>query len=67
MSLAHLYGPLHRMQARERRGQVIQYIGLVIEAHCPQVFVGEICYVLPRNNGKLVQAEVVGFRKNKVE
>ncbi len=48
------------------RGKVNQMVGLVIESNGPPVSVGELCEI--RSNGAMtgVDAEVVGFRDNKV-
>lgn len=46
-------------------GKVTQVLGLVIEATCASVSVGDMCYVIPSNGGKPLHAEVVGFRGRK--
>jgi len=46
-------------------GKVTQVLGLVIEATCASVSVGDMCYIFPRNGGKPLHAEVVGFRGRK--
>lgn len=47
-------------------GKISEIIGLVIEAHGPNVNLGELCYIRPRNRNILIPAEVVGFRQNRV-
>lgn len=47
-------------------GKIAEIIGLVIEAHGPNVNLGELCYIRPRNRDLLIPAEVVGFRKKRV-
>lgn len=47
-------------------GKVTQIIGLVIESQGPSVNLGELCYIHPRSGGRLIPAEVVGFRPNHV-
>ncbi|MDD4601699.1 putative ATP synthase YscN [bioreactor metagenome] len=47
-------------------GKIANIIGLVIEAHGPNVNLGELCYIKPRHNDLLIPAEVVGFRNNRV-
>ena len=48
-------------------GKVTQIIGLVIESDGPNVIIGELCYIYPRNADiPPLRAEVVGFRENKV-
>lgn len=54
------------MPTRNRHGSVLQSIGLVIEATCPGVFVGELCRINPVEGHKKVLAEVVGFKEGKV-
>ncbi len=66
MPLSAALTQLQQMQTRKRSGHVTQYIGLVIEAVCLQVFIGEICEVFPINRDDSVKAEVVGFKENRV-
>lgn len=47
-------------------GKVSQVIGLIIESNGPGATLGELCYVYPRGGGNKIQAEVVGFKDNKV-
>ncbi len=48
-------------------GKVEQVIGLVIESVGPNVSLGELCYVYPRQDGLApIPAEVVGFRNNRI-
>ncbi|SMC65979.1 flagellar protein export ATPase FliI [Sporomusa malonica] len=47
-------------------GRITQVIGLVIESQGPNVNLGELCYIHPRNQGEPIPAEVVGFRENRV-
>ena len=53
-----------------QNGKVVQMIGLVIESNGPSSSVGEICHIFlterGRKTGKIVPAEVVGFKENKV-
>jgi flagellum-specific ATP synthase len=46
-------------------GQVIQVIGLVIEGIGPVSAIGDLCYLKVRNGGRMIPAEVVGFRDHK--
>ncbi len=48
------------------KGKVLQCIGLVVEASCPNVFVGELCDIYPVSAIKPIKAEVVGFRGDRV-
>jgi flagellum-specific ATP synthase len=47
-----------------QQGKVTQVIGLVITSIGPAASVGELCRIHPREGGKPVLAEVVGFRDN---
>ena len=47
-------------------GSVTRIIGLVMEGDGPDLPIGSICRVLPRDGGKPVEAEVVGFRDGRI-
>jgi flagellum-specific ATP synthase len=47
-------------------GRVEQLIGLVVEATGPACSVGEICWVYGSNGRHRIQAEVVGFRNDRI-
>ncbi len=47
-------------------GSVTRIIGLVMEGDGPDLPVGSICRILPRDGGKPVEAEVVGFRDGRI-
>ncbi|WP_274361482.1 flagellar protein export ATPase FliI [Paenibacillus thermotolerans] len=47
-------------------GKVTQVIGLTVESEGPDTKLGDICYIYPGKGASPVQAEVVGFRNNKV-
>lgn len=47
-------------------GKVSQVIGLTVESMGPDVRIGEVCHIYPANSSAPVQAEVVGFKDNKV-
>ncbi|BAU27669.1 flagellum-specific ATP synthase [Aneurinibacillus soli] len=47
-------------------GKVSQVIGLTVESMGPAVRIGEVCHIYPANSSAPVQAEVVGFKDNKV-
>ncbi|WP_416827632.1 flagellar protein export ATPase FliI [Ectobacillus polymachus] len=57
---------LHGMNAIKMNGKVTQVIGLTIESQGPDVNIGDICHIYPKVQSKPIQAEVVGFRNNKV-
>lgn len=55
------------LQSIDRYGEIEHYESLKLVANGPpQVFVGELCEVLDRQNQRLMHAEVVGFAKGKV-
>ncbi|MEH7076580.1 flagellar protein export ATPase FliI [Neobacillus drentensis] len=47
-------------------GKITQIIGLTIESQGPDVRIGELCSIYPKNSQIPIQAEVVGIRENKV-
>lgn len=47
-------------------GKVTQVIGLTVEAEGPEASIGDLCYIYPFKHEKPLQAEIVGFRGNKV-
>lgn len=57
---------VERTEPIKTNGKVTQVIGLVVEAQGPAANLGELCYIFPPNGGPRIQAEVVGFKENKV-
>lgn len=57
---------VERTEPIKTNGKVTQVIGLVVEAQGPVANLGELCYIFTPNGGARIQAEVVGFRENKV-
>lgn len=57
---------LHHADLVKVNGRVAQVIGLVMESTGPNCFLGEVCKVKARNGEDLCDAEVVGFRGNRV-
>lgn len=55
-----------QVETMKLSGKIAEIIGLVIEAHGPNVNLGELCFIRPRNKNILIPAEVVGFRKSRV-
>ena len=56
---------IENLQTIRMRGKVHQVIGLIIESIGPTVSLGDRCTISNRRNGD-IQAEVVGFRGNRV-
>ncbi|MDB5098215.1 MAG: EscN/YscN/HrcN family type secretion system ATPase [Cyanobacteria bacterium RYN_339] len=48
------------------KGQVVQLIGLVIEALLQGVRIGELCYIKSQDKKRIYPAEVVGFKARRV-
>lgn len=48
------------------KGQVVQLIGLVIEALLQGVRIGELCYIKSQDKSRIYPAEVVGFKARRV-
>ncbi|HWR43168.1 flagellar protein export ATPase FliI [Sporomusa sp.] len=57
---------IHSADTMKLNGKITQIIGLVIESQGPNVNLGELCYIHPRNQNDPIPAEVVGFRENRV-
>jgi flagellum-specific ATP synthase len=49
-----------------RHGRLVAFNGLVIESIGPNAHLGELCEVVPEDGREPVQAEVVGFRQDRV-
>ncbi len=50
----------------EYTGKVSKVVGLTIEANGPEVNIGELCKIHTAKNGRYINAEVVGFKDNRV-
>src|SRR5438128_7009986 len=48
------------------RGQIVQLLGLVMEALLQGVKIGELCYVRSQDKSKIFPCEVVGFKARRV-
>lgn len=57
---------IERTEPIKTNGKVTQVIGLIIESHGPGANLGELCYVFPNSGSCRIQAEVVGFKENKI-
>jgi flagellum-specific ATP synthase len=49
-----------------RHGRLVAFNGLVIESIGPNAHLGELCEVVPEDGREPVQAEVVGFRQDRI-
>lgn len=57
---------LDEIQPIKKHGKVTQVIGLTIESKGPNAKIGEICLLYPNENEPPIEAEVVGFKENKI-
>ncbi|MFP4055846.1 MAG: FliI/YscN family ATPase [Candidatus Brocadiia bacterium] len=64
--LGHLARAVDGVEAVRRTGRVSQVTGLVIESAGPAAVVGEVCRIHPEDGTPAVDAEVVGFRSNRM-
>jgi flagellum-specific ATP synthase len=57
---------LHTINPIKINGKVTQVIGLTIESQGPDVRMGDVCQIYPSSNEPPLEAEVVGFKGNRV-
>lgn len=57
---------LEEIEPVKKHGKVIQVIGLTIESRGPYAKIGELCLLYPNHYEKPIEAEVVGFKENKI-
>lgn len=57
---------LNNVELIRAKGQVVQLIGLVIEALLQGVRIGELCYIRAQDKQRVYPAEVVGFKARRV-
>ena len=60
------YEALLGKQYVKHMGKVVKVVGLTIESIGPDAKLNDMCYILPKNGGEAVKAEVVGFRDDRV-
>lgn len=56
---------IHSLNTIKVWGKVTRIVGLVVEGYCPHSSIGSLCEILPRDNGKPIYAEIVGFKDQK--
>ena len=66
MNFTALQRTIESTESIRVRGKVSQMLGLVIESNGPPVSIGELCQISPGPGVPPVNAEVVGFKQNKV-
>lgn len=57
---------LEEIEPVRKHGKVVQVIGLTIEAQGPNAKLGELCLLYPSRFDPPIEAEVVGFKENKI-
>lgn len=57
---------LNNLETIEHSGKVMKVVGLTVESNGPAVNMGDICRIYPSTGDKYVEAEVVGFRDQRV-
>lgn len=57
---------LEEIEPVKKHGKVIQVIGLTIESRGPYAKIGELCLLYPNHYERPIEAEVVGFKENKI-
>ncbi len=50
----------------KQSGRVVHVVGLVVESIGPTVSIGDLCQIENPESGEKIQAEVVGFRDNRI-
>lgn len=60
------YRNLLRNNYEKRLGKVVKVVGLTIESIGPDARLNDLCRIIPRGNAQAVNAEVVGFRDDRV-
>lgn len=66
MDLQKYFNCLERIDPIRLNGRVTQVIGLIIEAQGPAVNLGELCYIFSKEESLTLQAEVVGFKEDRI-
>ena len=62
----HKYDSLLEKHYEKRLGKVVKVVGLTIESIGPDAKLNDMCYIIPKNGGERLKAEVVGFRDDRV-
>lgn len=66
INLDKYFSAIEKAEPIKTNGKVTQVIGLIIESQGPGANLGELCYVFPKTGSGRIQAEVVGFKENKI-
>ncbi len=65
-SFNHIIQQLRQAEPARRVGRVREAVGLVVESEGPPARLGELCLIYPSSDEAPLQAEVVGFRGNRL-
>ena len=57
---------VQQAELANRHGRLVAFNGLVIDSIGPDAHLGELCELIPRDGREPVQAEVVGFRDDRI-
>ncbi|WP_040347407.1 flagellar protein export ATPase FliI [Neobacillus bataviensis] len=66
LEIDHYLQTLQLINPIKINGKVTQVIGLTIESQGPDVKMGDVCQIYPSTNAPPLEAEVVGFKGNRV-
>lgn len=61
-----LVSSIQQADLAHRHGRLVAFNGLVIESIGPNAHLGELCELIPEDGSDPVQAEVVGFRQDRI-
>lgn len=62
----HLFDSVSHLKLVRRIGRIRQVTGLLYESDGPDVLIGDLCQIRPREAGADIQAEVVGLAQGRV-
>lgn len=60
------YNALLERNYEKHLGKVVKVVGLTVESIGPDAKLNDMCYIIPKNGGNALKAEVVGFRDDRV-
>lgn len=64
--LERLRGRLNTLNTQVKTGRVVQVTGLIVESEGPDLALGELCSIESERTGLSIEAEVVGFREQRL-
>ena len=57
---------LNRLETMEHGGRVVKIVGLTVESNGPTTKIGDVCRIYPDQGDAYIEAEVVGFKDQRV-